>query len=453
MKVELTNTAPNPLTNATIYWSFNGNTVQSITWSGYLARGQKATISLGQVTYISGNNTFVAWIQNLSPLSDEYPVDDTIKLLAYACDSTIHGSYMIGTTGHYTTISQALEKIKTCGASGDIILRLQQGIYTENVDLTDISIPLRGYNLTLTSVSGKAEDVVLQTTSSSIILNNSNNITIRNLTVDAISSMYGILFAGPTDNIVIRNCRIFSDSTTTSTIPTPIYKAGNSGTADNTHIIKNSIYGGYQGIYFYGGSDTNTYSTQVVIDSNTIQSSYLYGVYAYYTDFKSIFRNTVIQNRNVTYFRGFYFSYINGNITSNRIYNVGNYAHPRGIDVSYYNAYNSSVQGIIANNEIRLGTISYPAAYDFSNIGYGIRTSYSSPVIINNSINNTGPGVAGGIEVINPDSNKTVTIRNNPKMSIRKYLPMSIIRIVGIEHLYDHIIWQSSFCDSCLKPS
>jgi hypothetical protein len=419
VKVEITNAGTTAISSATIYWSFNGSTPQPFSWSGYLTSVKSIVVTLGNITFTTGKNTLDIWIDNLGSLQDENRKDDTVHSVFYACNTALSGIYTIGETGVFTTIKQAIAQLNFCGVSGDVTLALQTGTFMENIDLTDIALVLGGYNLTITSATGNAEDVVIKTNDYGIILHNSNNITVSSLTID-VKSGYGIYLADTTNNIVIRDCIILSDSVsiTSSNTSVPIYKMP-SMSSNNISIVNNVLYGGLYGIYFQGGN--SVYSSGIRIDSNIIQSICRYGILVAYTDFESISSNNIQSRRTEAVndpFDGIYLISINGNIIGNRIsiFRGTTGQQYRGIFVSEHNRYNTTIAGIISNNEI-IFEMSYVTAGDTKADGITMESSYSC--VMNNSIRISGDDIAKGnlrgigIEVLNPLNANIVTIRNN----------------------------------------
>ncbi|MDR1793690.1 MAG: hypothetical protein LBR36_09700, partial [Bacteroidales bacterium] len=89
---------------------------------------------------------------------------DDIEILH--CNGGLSGRFTIGTTGDFSSISMAFNRLSTCGVSGNITLAFQSGTYpNSNIDLTNISTLMGGYKLTITSDANNADSVILQLTS------------------------------------------------------------------------------------------------------------------------------------------------------------------------------------------------------------------------------------------------------------------------------------------------
>jgi Fe-S cluster biogenesis protein NfuA len=429
VKAILTNRGTTPLTDATLYWSFN-DIIQSptgVSWSGNLALKARDTIELGIVTYTpAGYYTIKAWIHDLGSSPDMSSEDDTTEFTAYICSSPMNGTYSIGTTGAFKTFKEAMEILNLCGISGDITFEIQPGTYNEFMDLKDISLLMENYNLILTSSTHNANDVVITTNNVGILLNNSNNIRIEALTIDATAGTYAIQFTGACTNVTIRDCKLLANPTVTATGYAPIYKASSTGVADSIFIINNLLDGGYHGAYLYGAS-SSSYNKHIVFDSNTVSNQYYYATYFYYTDFTSCSYNKILSrtaNTTTTWY-GLYLYYSNGTVTGNRIKQCTTaITSPYGIYLQYYNYYNTTDTGFVANNEIMLySTGAYYGIYAYT---------YTRAEILHNSVYIEGTGAARGIYLYDNANNYFVVKNNNIVMQSSTAHPIYLSGITNI---------------------
>jgi hypothetical protein len=413
IKVMLMNTGTTALTKATIKWEWNDTLQPDVLWTGSLMLGDTAIVSLGKVLYdTAGTYNIKAWIDNLDLLTDEYPTDDTATISGYICNNTLSGVYQLGANNaDFVSIADFMRKLSICGASGNITVEMQTGTYQGEIDLSNIADLLGGYSFTLTSVEHDRSKVIITTTlydRAGIILSNSNNIIIKDVTVNTrlFSGHYPILFTSACTNVVIRDCDLLAYIGTSSPY-SPIGKVAGTGIVDSIFIINNLLDGGYAGVYLYGGTGNTAYATHVVIDSNTISNVYYYGIYTYNTDFTSISHNHISSRASSTgaAWYGISSAYCNGNIIANHIFQQNTaITSPYGIMSLYFNYYNTTDTGLIANNEIIMNTTTTRAGI-YAN-------SYTHAKIIHNSINVTGSGAAYGIQIVN-NVNNYVEIKNN----------------------------------------
>jgi hypothetical protein len=384
LKVRLMNVAHTPLTTVALRWSFNGGLAQQALWTGSLTTSQQVIVPLGVINYVQGTNTLDVWIENLGGLIDEYLFDDTIHTSCYACDSALTGTYTIGASGDFNTIEQAFERMHLCRTKGDLTLALQPGNYTYNLNLSNNAAYMNNYTLTFTSTTGKASDVILRSTAGMVVqCNNTNNIVLDAITIDATAVNYGIQFTGASSNITIKNAIILANPTSL-TNTAGIYKATNTAGLDGLTVKNCTIDGGVYGIYLL--STSNFVYSNLSIDSNILSNQYSHGLYFGYTHNQSVSWNHITP-RNTgggTTWYGMYMDYPRdgGKIIGNRIFSDSIISITTNLYGCYFNYIENA---LIANNEIYL--------HSKSSTTYGIYISYPQSVeCLHNTVLLTGTG-------------------------------------------------------------
>jgi hypothetical protein len=419
VKIIVYNTGSTSITSVNLEWSING-VLQNPGGTNYpvslIAKNQSTTITLGRITYLAGVSEVKVWINNVNGGVDDYRYDDTASKSTLICSGILSGVITVGQSANsnFKTFKQVYDALYLCGVNGDLTIALEPGVYTENCDLSNNAVLLSGYTLTITSTTNKASDVVFRPSSGAgVTFNNSRNIILKDITVDAnVSKSYAIQFTAACSNITVRDCRLLADTITTSSTTAPVYKASGTGVVDNIFFINNLLDGGYYGFYFYGGTGSTVYGTNVVFDSNTVSNQYYYATYPYYVDFTSCSYNTILSRRGTTGISSTWYGlrmyYANGPVIGNRIIQRSNsIAYPYGMYLYYHNYYpTATVQGRspVVNNELILNTTS---TY------YGIYASYAKSEILHNSIYISGSGAARGIHIVNGTVNNMVIKNNN----------------------------------------
>jgi hypothetical protein len=422
IKVTLINTGTTAITKATLKWEWNGTPQPDVSWTGNLLSENKTLINLGAVTYTAGGYYNVKiWIDNLDLLADNYSGDDTVSARGYICTVPLNGGYLLGTNNaDFTTFREFTDRLKLCGASGDVTLSVQPATYTESVDLSDLSPVLNGYSFTLTSTTANATDVIIETTGTGIILSKSNNIVIKDITVDATMGINAIQFSGACTNVLIRDCILRTNQiTANATNNNPVYATG--GSLDSIRIIHNLLEGGYYGLYINGNSLT-TMNTNIVVDSNIAQNNSNYGLYIYYNKCISVSYNTILSRAASagTSWYGMLLNYMHADkIIGNRINQRSKViTNPYGISLySQLSVASISDTTLIANNEIILTT---------TNAYQGIYTGTVRAKILYNSIYVAGEsGQARGIYIQDATTNYCVIKYNNIVMESPAAYPIS----------------------------
>ncbi|MDR2407845.1 MAG: right-handed parallel beta-helix repeat-containing protein [Bacteroidales bacterium] len=420
VKVVFTNNGITPLNSANLGWSINGTEkTKAYTFNPPLASLQSDTVVLEIHTYTAGNLNVKVWINSLDGglLSDEYLLNDTVSTSVWICGDSLSG--IINIPSDFTTVTEAIKVVAICG-TGDITLVLDSGEYVETCDFTQINRYKPGNTLTLTSKTGKAEDVVIKPASrTGIILDNTRNLVLKAITVDVSSGTNaGIQFLGACTNIVVRDCRLLSSITTTTSSMTnaPVSKAAETGMVDSIFFINNLLDGGYIGFCLHGGirQALNAYGTHIVFDSNIVSNQFYAATYIYYSDLISCSGNTVLSrtaNTGNTWY-GIYIRESNAPVIGNRVRQRSNaITIPYGISCYQHNLMyaNPTLQNrtLIANNEVIVNT---------TGVYYGIHSYRSRADILHNSVYVTGnTGTASGIYAVRStdDPSEVTAIKNN----------------------------------------
>ncbi len=402
VKVTIENNGLKDLTSCTFNWSVNGVLQAPYNWTGMLPDGWKDTgIVIGSfIPRPQLYDTVIVWVGMPNGVDDTVNVyDDTLLTIVYGCHYRFNGDYVIGNEAgaDYATIADLINTLAICGASGNVVLKLQSGVY-EPLLIEDLSKYLGNYTFTITSFTGNADDVIFRATGNyALQLSNTRNIILRNITIDnpintGSTATYALWLVGNLNNIEVRDCKILADTTVTANRFYAIYKT-NVGVANDIRIISNEIRGGYTGMYIYGGINTTTYGTNLVVDSNLIWGQYYYATYLYYADFKS-FSNNIILSRIANqgaYWYGIRFNYCNYMANANKVHQRSqSITRPYLAYINYAGSYNTTNRSVFSNNEL-IGRATTTA--------YGIYATNSNVDIYNNSILLQGSGGSRGIHV------------------------------------------------------
>jgi hypothetical protein len=413
IKITFRNKGDATITSLQFGWSLNG-VVQPApaTWTGNLP-WDYAVVQHTIASYTPRQgmyDTIFVWVKLPNTNQDTVRWDDTLSVVTYGCNAPLSGDYTVGSTGYFHSIADALNLMRLCTPVGDITLKMETGIYNEKWDFTNLDQQILGnHTLTITSSANHADSVILRAPSGiGITLDNTHNLALKALTVDAATSgSNGIQFTGACTNILVRDCRILVDTTTSVTSSAPVYKPTSSGIADSIFFINNVLQGGYYGLCFFGGTGTAAYGTHIVCDSNTVSKQYRFGIYFYYTDVSSCSYNTVlsrIANTGNDWY-GIGLNYSNGPAIGNRVSQRSNsFTALSGITLSTYHFYNTTDTGLVANNEIYL--------LPTSNNCQGIYVPYAKANILHNSIYIAGTIGGRGIQIVD-NVNNAITIKNN----------------------------------------
>ncbi len=416
------------ITSIDLEYSVNGISQGTSNHIISLSRGQTATLTAGIITYPSADATIKVWINRVNGVIDDYQGDDTLSQMVSICTGAYHGVMNIGPNQSIKTLEEAFNSLNLCGIDGNIIFAFEAGTYNSSLNLINNAALFGNHKLTITSTSGNRDEVIFQPTGAvNILMNNASNVTIENVTFNGRGTgTHCVNITGACTNVVIRNCKLLSDTTTTVTTVNVLNKATATGFIDNFRMVGCLLDGGYYNASFYGGiSNANGgLGTNIVWDSNTFQNAYHSAILPYYTYFTSISYNTFLSRttNNQDYWYGINTS------TGTHVENIiGNRFRQRPTTGStamtyiygvYLNAANQTtvIPGrrptVIANNEI-IGNATT------ANIAYGIylnntgKATDPSIYILHNSIYFSGTGQARAIQTTVPYGQMNVIKNNN----------------------------------------
>lgn len=307
----------------------------------------------------------------------------------------LSGTYTIGASGDYTTISAAVADLAAKGILGTTIFNILPGSYNEYFSISPVTGATVTDTVVFQSQTGNPNDVVIDysghtsTQNYIVLLDGADFITIRNLKFQSGSSQYShiIVLTGNAQNINITG-NIFEGRITPSTYndDAVIYASDGEPIVNNLNISNNIINNGSFGILLV--SNTTSYSQNLKIKNNNI-NSYSQGMYINYFTAPLIQGNTVQFSQTDGYGIGLNIQNCVSSGTSqlriiaNKIISNQNTSQYGGIFIRYCDA-TSSRPGQIYNNIIRLSSSGKNRTYGF-NI-----TDSDYLNIYHNSVNITG---------------------------------------------------------------
>jgi len=296
VQARLENFGKNTLTSATVNWQINGTTGTAYSWTGSLASGATAIVSLGTNNFVLGNSyTIKIWSSSPNGTTDGDHLNDTME--ETSCPG-LAGTYTVGTaTGSsFATFNDAVNALSCGGAAGPVVFSIEPGTYTEQVDVPAIKYSSATNTVTFDGGAGNTANCILtyaasaSTASHTFRLNNTHNIIVKNLTIQTTGSKYGsaVHIFGSSGTNEIENCvlKIGGNGATSSSsyfIPllinntTDITNPTSAINANNIFIENDTFINGYYGIYAFVSNNQNNLFTGNVISNAYLQGAYLYG--------------------------------------------------------------------------------------------------------------------------------------------------------------------------------
>lgn len=295
--VELNITGHSPLGTLTFQW-FNGPT-NAGPWTAI------SPIQYGPQfnTISSVNEWYRAEVVCNGNISYTNPVQVVLNPIVLAGEHTINPALPTSTPpwlpGSNFNSFQAAVDAMNCGIGGRVVFNVVPGTYNEQIRIGNIRNTDATNTVTFQSSTANAADVNLtyaSTTAGSnytLKLDSASYFRFYNITITASDAVYGraVEFAGRASFDSLVGCNIVAPAVTnTSNNAAGIYATSLRG---NNNVIKgNKVTNGAMGIYWFG-TNAATPSFDHLIDSNTINGAYFYGIYANFQ------RNIVVQKNTV----------------------------------------------------------------------------------------------------------------------------------------------------------
>ena len=183
----LVNPGENVLNSCQIYVKANGILFDSLNWTGSIDPGDSVQgILITNYPLNQDENDFIVWTAIPNGVPDTYPVNDTSTYTFNRLP--LQGTYTIGgISPDIPTISDAFIRLSQYGICGDVTLNIRDGLYLEQLYLSNIPSTSSQYQVLVQSENMNANLVSIKNTNtisqqSGLILDNVSNVTFRNLT-------------------------------------------------------------------------------------------------------------------------------------------------------------------------------------------------------------------------------------------------------------------------------
>ncbi len=211
----------------------------------------------------------------------------------------LNGTYTVGPTGTYTTLTAAITALQTNGVSGPVFMDIQSGTYAGNWTIFGIAGTSTVNRVTFRSQASDSLAVVLNAavpTNPVLTLNGCSFVTWSEVTFGG--SSYGVRITGTTADCRIANCVVNATGAFGSGIAT--YLSAN----DRITLDRNRITANYTGIYF--AAVIAQYHDDVVITGNVVSAVTQAGIHVGRADNLTVEGNTVTSNgtNTATYVNG-----------------------------------------------------------------------------------------------------------------------------------------------------
>ncbi len=352
VKAILRNFGTNSLTSATINWSVNNAVQSAYSWSGNLAAGTTDTVTIGTFNFDVGQPyDITAYTTSPNGATDTLNFNDTATVSnLYAA---LSGTYTIaGTLPDFTTLTNAVNALKSGGVVGAVTFNIRNGIFTEQIEITSIQGASATNTITIQSEALDSNLVTLRYDANgsrnyTVYLNGASYVTFKNMTIEALDNIYStVVRMNGANNHLIGNILKGQATTSTSSIRSVVYI---NNTVMNSTIEYNQILDNAYGIYL---NVFTSNQTGVKIIGNTLTNQYTSGMFGYSLLAPQILSNTITTNSAYSNYSGLYFDDFGNEmrIEKNRIY--GEFT---GVGIFLNDFTGNALRGRVFNNFIQIG--------------------------------------------------------------------------------------------------
>lgn len=410
--VTIKNQGKRQFSNVDVYWTWNGVSQTTFSYSGTLdtingSGNSSAKVKLGTKSFTTGkNDTLVVWTKNPGGVNDSLNINDTLKAIIYTGyrDTLTVG----GSSPMFTDIQSAVDALVSTGVCGPTFVKIRPGVYSEQVLIRAIPGSSATNTVTFISSTNDSSDVTINFSANSsnnytVRFNDASNIVFKHITIEAVNTTYAnaVSIIGSAVNLSFSNCHFIGISSSSSSSNYYTLYRNISASTDVTqqiHFNQCRISNGSRGMFFNNSSTflLDGFSVKKCVFEN----NYYYNLYSQYSKNVTISQN-YFERSNTSSSSGYglylYYSIDSLRILQNKI--VQNNGSAGGIYL--YNSFGSSSnRQLIANNFLSNSTSS--TSY------YAIRTEYCSyqDIVFNNLYQNTTNTSSYGMYLYEGGNNK-----------------------------------------------
>lgn len=184
VQLQMANGGINTITSANIHYRLNGGSVVTESWTGSLPSTNQTTANFATPLLMpaAGIQNLEVWVSNVNGQgADGNPANDTA--VANFCLALPTGAYSIGGVGaDFASIHAAIQALNCGGIAGPVTFSIAPGNYSGFFELNDVAGAGQVNDITFTSATAQAGDVVIFNDSSAsspetFLLNGTKGVT------------------------------------------------------------------------------------------------------------------------------------------------------------------------------------------------------------------------------------------------------------------------------------
>lgn len=212
-------------------------------------------------------------------------------------NSPLNGTYTIGTSGNFSTFTEAIDSLISLGVNAAAIFNVESGTYTEHISIPEIIGASATNTIIFQSASGDSTDVVLSYAATAegdnytLKLDGADYITFKNITLEAIGAEYArvVEIGNEANNNRFANNRLLGVPNKSELVYSPYSK-------DSSNVFTHNVFqDGKMGIYLSGG-----FANHLTIEHNEFLHQTDTAVYVQYFQFTEIKSNLIYSDNHIT---------------------------------------------------------------------------------------------------------------------------------------------------------
>ncbi len=301
--VRVQNAAATPITSATIGYQVDNNPAvitATHTFNAPISPGQTEDYTFPTPITIPAQATINLKVWTTNANGNGPDVNTSNDTLYRTLCTGISGTFSVGgPSANYPTISAAVQALNQCGITGPVTFNINPGTYYGSYVLGNIPGANSANQITFTSATAQAADVILihdtattaQTRSNFVVGGNSRvafqYLTFRRITVPSAAGQSAVLFTANAESGQVIGC-VFDDQTlSTSTFNNGLTYQSSLG------LILNNHFRGYYYAVFLEGQAAAPWKQLTTIQNNTFENHTYRCIYALNQDYVTIDNNII----------------------------------------------------------------------------------------------------------------------------------------------------------------
>lgn len=359
VKAVLKNFGASALTSATVNWDYKGQAQPGVSFSGSLASGDTTLVTLGSVSFTTGDSAFfTAYPSSPNGSSDPNAINDTSQAGPFAAG--LGGPYTIGgSSPDFPDFSSAVAALELGGAYQSVHFAVRSGTYQEQIALDSFPKAQLSDTVRFYGEAGDSTAAVLTTSSATfdqpatLELNDVNRVIFEDMTLQNLSSGYrkAIQLGKSLQHIRFSRMVVENNATSSTFTNASLLYGGDMEDVEDLVLEQLQFYNGSEALYLDGGFPE---PRGVLVKNCRFEDFYESGIYLRDMDSLQVAGNYLETSSGANYSQGIYISDVwELTLEGNQV--LGGTLLESGIYLNDIYGNGSGDSNLVANNMVSLG--------------------------------------------------------------------------------------------------